>query len=227
MTEPPPGHEPPPGNEPVPGHEPVPGRRRPDEQRRLGCAGAFWTVLAGAVVGYCAAAVVDLLTTADWQGVWTLGSVAAGSLALTAVAFWLVRSGRTSRRGLRTLRRRLWKLYEPVSLMAALAVAYVSIWLTGPRLTVDTAVRFGLLGVLVWPLIAGTVRILFGRPMLRPPWWSALWLFLGVVPTTAILLIRAGHVYNRFDGVIGGVVILVPVAVWRWIRTRRRLRRPV
>jgi hypothetical protein len=37
------------------------------------------------------------------------------------------------------------------------------------------------------------------------------------------MLIRADHA-RRFDGVIAGVAILIPVAVWRWIRTRRRPR---
>jgi len=60
--------------------------------------------------------------------------------------------------------------------------------LPGPDLTPRNAVEFGLLGVLAWPMIAGTVRVMAGRLPLRPPWWAALWVFIGVVPTTVILL---------------------------------------
>jgi hypothetical protein len=78
----------------------------------------------------------------------------------------------------------------------------------------------GLVGVMAWPMIAGTVRILFGRPPLRPPWWAGLWVLLGAAPTAAILQLRADHRPTRF----GAIVLLLPVAIGRFVRTRRRLR---
>jgi hypothetical protein len=47
---------------------------------------------------------------------------------------------------------------------------------------------------------------------------------LGAAPTAAILQLRADHRPTRFDGVIGAIVLLLPVAIWRFVRTRRRLR---
>jgi hypothetical protein len=169
-------------------------------RRRLGCVGAGLALAGGAGLGFLAAAVVDLMTTVEWRGAWTLGAMGGGAATVrTAVA--AAGAGRPG---------------------VALGAVYRAMWTVGPDTTPERAVQFGLVGVLAWPVIAGGVRVRVGRPPLRPPWWAALWLYLGVPPATAVLLLRAGHRPGRVDGVIGAVVLLIPVAVWRFVRARRR-----
>jgi hypothetical protein len=192
-------------------------------RRRLGCVGIGLSLAAGSVLGYVAAAVVDAATTVEWRGVWTTAAVGGGAALGLGAVVALVFSGRTTDRQVRRAGHRLWKLYEPVSLLATLGTLYAGIWVVGPQLTRENVLQFALVGVVAWPMIAGTVRILFGRPPLRPPWWAGLWVLLGAGPTAFVLQLRADHLPTRFDGVIGGVVLLVPVAVWRFVRTRRRL----
>lgn len=192
--------------------------------RRLGCAGFAWGAVGGAVAGFGVAAVTDLLVDGDWQGWWTLVCVLGGAVAVPALLWWLVGSGRTDNAQLTRVRRRLWRLREPGSLLVSLGAAYLGIWVAAPRQTDDTVIQFALLGVFAWPMLAGAVRIMVGRPPLWPPWWAALWLFIGVPVTVVILWVRAGHLTTWPDGVIAGAVILVPIAVWRYLRTRRRAR---
>jgi hypothetical protein len=120
--------------------------------------------------------------------------------------------------------RKAWGLRDPASLLLCLGTAYVGIWVTAPRQTEDSVGQFALLGVFAWPVLAGGVRIMLGGPPLRPPWWAAVWLFIGVPFTLVILGLRADHLTTWPDGVISGTIILVPIAVWRYLRTRRRVR---
>jgi hypothetical protein len=120
--------------------------------------------------------------------------------------------------------RLLWRLRDPASLLLCLGTAYVGIWVAAPRQTEDSIGQFALLGVFVWPVLAGGVRIAVGGPPLRPPWWAAAWLFIGVPITLLILGLRADHLTTWPDGAIAGAVVLVPIAVWRYVRARRRER---
>jgi hypothetical protein len=114
--------------------------------------------------------------------------------------------------------------YEtPSSLIASLGAVYLAMWLVGPSMTDENVVAFGLIGVLAWPLLAGTVLVLFRGPRCGRAGGRRCGCSSAPGRPPPVMLIRAHHA-RRFDGVIAGVEILIPVAVWRWIRTRRRPR---
>ena len=60
--------------------------------------------------------------------------------------------------------------------------------------------------------------MMLSRPPLRPPWWAATWVFLGVPATALVMSLRSGHVVEWITGLVCSGLILAPVAVWRYHR---------
>jgi hypothetical protein len=179
-------------------------------------------VAAGAVLGFVVAAVIDLFVTAPWQAWWTTLLVGAGAILLPGALTTVVAVRRVSVDEMRDVRRFFVLMWGAFVWLATLATAYIVMWVTGPDLTPEKAFSFGAVGVLVWPMLAGTVRVVLGRPPLRPPWWASSWLYLGAVVSAVELFVRAGDVDGWYQGVVFGCLVLLPIAIWRYVRSHKR-----
>lgn len=187
--------------------------------RSPGYGGLIWTAVVGAVIGYVAAAVIDGVANPGRQSLWTTGLVLGGGAALP-VLWWLVETSRFAR-GIG------WKhvllVLEAGPFLLALGGFYIGVWVIAPQQDGEGAGGLAFVGVLVWPMLAGTLRIVLKRPVLRPPWWAAAWPFLGVPVIVLAMSLRSDHAGVWISSVALGVVVLTPIAVWRYRRTRRLL----
>jgi CubicO group peptidase (beta-lactamase class C family) len=112
-------------------------------------------------------------------------------------------------------------LLDVVPMLACLAAIYPAMWVAVPSTDGSTTFAFAWVGVVGWPMLAGCLRIMTKRPILRPRWWAATWLFLGVPATAAVLTVRSDRLADWIGGLVFGLLILSPVAVWRYRRTGR------